>query len=34
VALKHYDKLETRLPKARERALMAALPKLVAHAAI
>jgi phenylacetate-CoA ligase len=32
VALKHYDKLETRSPKARERALMAALPKLVAHA--
>jgi phenylacetate-coenzyme A ligase PaaK-like adenylate-forming protein len=32
VALKHYDKLETRSPKARERALMAALPKLIAHA--
>ena len=32
MALKHYDKLETRSPKARERALMAALPKLVAHA--
>jgi phenylacetate-CoA ligase len=30
--LKHYDKLETRSPKARERALMAALPGLVAHA--
>jgi len=32
LALKFYDKLETRSPKARERALMAALPKLVAHA--
>src|SRR5207248_4009590 len=32
LALKHYDKLETRSPKTRERALMAALPKLVAHA--
>ena len=32
MALKFYDKLETRSPKARERALMAALPKLVAHA--
>ena len=32
MALKHYDKLETRSPKARERALMGALPKLVAHA--
>jgi len=32
VALKHFDKLETRSPKAREAALMAALPKLVAHA--
>ena len=32
MALKYYDKLETRSPKARERALMAALPKLVAHA--
>ena len=30
--MKHYDKLETRSPKARERALMGALPKLVAHA--
>ena len=32
MALAHYDKLETRAPKARERALMAALPRLVAHA--
>jgi len=32
VALKHFDKLETRAPAAREKALMAALPKLVAHA--
>jgi len=32
LALKYYDKLETRSPKARERALMAALPKLIAHA--
>ena len=32
MALKFYDKLETRSPKARERALMAALPKLIAHA--
>jgi phenylacetate-CoA ligase len=32
VALKHFDKLETRSPKARESALMAALPKLIAHA--
>ena len=31
-ALQHYDKLETRSPKTRERALMAALPRLVAHA--
>lgn len=30
--MKHFDKLETRSPKARERALMAALPKLIAHA--
>jgi phenylacetate-CoA ligase len=30
--LKHYDKLETRAPAAREKALMSALPKLVAHA--
>ena len=30
--MKYYDKLETRSPKARERALMAALPRLVAHA--
>jgi phenylacetate-CoA ligase len=28
----HFDKLETRSPKAREAALMAALPKLVGHA--
>src|SRR6476619_4850369 len=32
MAVKYYDKLETRSPKARERALMAALPRLVAHA--
>src|SRR5690349_13079071 len=32
VALKHYDRLETRSPKAREKALMAALPGLIAHA--
>jgi len=32
VALKYYDKLETRAPGAREKALMRALPKLVAHA--
>jgi phenylacetate-CoA ligase len=32
VALKHYDKLETRSPKARERALFAALPRHIAHA--
>jgi phenylacetate-CoA ligase len=32
LALKYYDKLERRSPKMRERALMAALPKLVAHA--
>jgi phenylacetate-CoA ligase len=30
--VKYYDKLETRAPKARETALMAALPKLIAHA--
>jgi len=30
--LKHYDKLEARSPKARERTLMAALPRLIAHA--
>jgi len=30
--LKHYDKLESRAAAAREKALMAALPKLVAHA--
>jgi len=28
----HYDRLETRAPKQREAALLAALPKLVAHA--
>jgi len=28
----YYDRLETRSPKARETALMAALPKLIAHA--
>jgi phenylacetate-CoA ligase len=32
LALKHYDKLETRSPKAREKALMAALPGLITHA--
>lgn len=32
MAVKHYDKLETRSPAVREKALMAALPKLVAHA--
>jgi phenylacetate-CoA ligase len=32
VALKYFDKLETRSPKVREAALMAALPKLIAHA--
>lgn len=30
--MKHYDKLEARSPKARERTLMAALPRLIAHA--
>ena len=30
--MKFYDKLETRSPKVREHALMAALPRLVAHA--
>jgi phenylacetate-CoA ligase len=30
--MKHYDRLETRAPKAREKALMAALPGLIAHA--
>jgi len=30
--LEYYDRLETRSPKAREAALMAALPALVAHA--
>ncbi|HYR36391.1 MAG TPA: AMP-binding protein, partial [Burkholderiales bacterium] len=32
VAPQYYDKLETRPPKAREQALMVALPKLIAHA--
>ena len=32
MALRYYDKLETRPPLAREKALMAALPKLIAHA--
>ena len=32
MALKHYDKLETRSPAAREKALMAALPGLISHA--
>ena len=32
MALGHYDKLETRTPKVREKALMAALPRLIAHA--
>jgi len=32
VKREHFDKLETRSPKAREAALMAALPKHVAHA--
>jgi phenylacetate-CoA ligase len=32
LALRHYDKLETRSPASRENALMAALPKLIAHA--
>jgi phenylacetate-CoA ligase len=31
-AADHYDRLETRAPKAREAALMAQLPKLIAHA--
>jgi phenylacetate-CoA ligase len=30
--MKHYDRLETRAPKVREKALMAALPGLIAHA--
>ena len=30
--MKHYDKVETRSPKAREQALMAALPRLIGHA--
>jgi len=30
--VKHYDRLETRSPRAREKALMAALPGLLAHA--
>jgi len=32
VAVKHFDRLETRSPKARERALMAALPGFIRHA--
>jgi phenylacetate-CoA ligase len=32
MAVEHFDRLETRTPKAREAALMLALPKLVAHA--
>ncbi len=32
LVVKHFDKLETRSPKSREAALMAALPKLIAHA--
>ncbi len=32
MALKFYDRLEARSPSAREKALMSALPKLVAHA--
>jgi phenylacetate-CoA ligase len=32
LALKYFDKLETRSPQARERALMAALTKLITHA--
>ena len=32
MAVEHFDKLETRSPGARETALLAALPKLVAHA--
>jgi phenylacetate-CoA ligase len=32
LALKYYDKLETRASAAREKALMGALPKLIAHA--
>src|SRR5207249_11299124 len=32
LAVKHYDKVETRSPKAREQALMAALPRLIGHA--
>ena len=31
-ALEHFDRLETRSPKAREAALMAALPRQLAHA--
>ena len=30
--MKYFDRLETRSPKAREAALMSALPKLIAHA--
>jgi phenylacetate-CoA ligase len=32
MAVKYYDRLETRSPKAREKALMAALPGLIMHA--
>jgi phenylacetate-CoA ligase len=32
MALKHFDRLETRAPAVREKALMAALPGLIAHA--
>ena len=32
MALKYYDRLETRAPAAREKALMGALPRLIAHA--
>ena len=32
MALKYYDRLETRSPAVREKALMAALPRLIAHA--
>ena len=31
-SFEHYDRLETRPPKAREKALMAALPRHIAHA--
>ena len=32
MAVKYYDRLETRAPKAREKALLAALPRLISHA--